>query len=132
MKSVALKVFLVAAAATALIGCTIHPIYNVKGAPIEDLGATPYTMDDIEKAIRRAGALLGWRMQAVRPGLIVATIQWGRGHIAVVDVTYDTKTYDITYKDSTNLDYNGTEIHRNYNYRVQELDKGIRAQLLGV
>jgi hypothetical protein len=44
-------------------------------------------------------------------------------------VTYDTKTYNIQYKDSSNLDYNGTSIHKNYNGWVENLDKAIRSQL---
>jgi hypothetical protein len=131
MKSAAPKGLLIAFAATALIGCgTSRPIVNVQGAPVE-FGGRPPTLATVEKAILRAGELLAWRMQVVKPGLIVGTLNW-RSHTAVVNVTYNTRTYDITYKDSTNLDYNGTNIHRNYNYHVQELDKGIRAQLVGL
>ena len=51
-------------------------------------------------------------------------------------MAYSTKAYSIVYKDSQNLDYNGTTktIHRAYNGWVQNLDRGIRTQLslLGV
>ena len=47
----------------------------------------------------------------------------------VVDVKYDTKNYSITYKDSSNLDYTGDSIHKNYNGWIQNLNRGINAQL---
>jgi len=47
----------------------------------------------------------------------------------VVDVNYGVKFYSILYKDSTELGYDGQNIHPNYNGWIQNLDKGIRAQL---
>jgi len=49
----------------------------------------------------------------------------------VVDIAYDTKAFSITYKDSSNLQYDAakSEIHKNYNGWVQNLENGIRAQL---
>jgi hypothetical protein len=49
--------------------------------------------------------------------------------MAMVNVKYDTKTYSITYKDSSNLDYTGDSIHKNYNGWVTNLDHGIQSQL---
>ncbi len=129
-KAAVLKCILVASAALVLIGCTSRPIVNVQAAPTE-FGGKPPTMVEVERAILRAGVQMDWRMQVVRPGLIVGTRTWST-HVAVVEVTYTIKAYDITYKDSTNLGYDGTNIHRNYNYYVQELDKGIRGQLLNL
>ena len=132
MKSAALKVLLVAFAAAALAACgTLQPIYNVKGAPVEAPGGKPPTLAEVEKAILRAGAALGWKMQPARPGVMVGTITLRR-HTAIIDVTFDTRTFNITYKDSVELDYDGTNIHRNYNGWIQNLDKGIRAQLLNL
>ena len=51
------------------------------------------------------------------------------GSYAVVDIEYDAKTYWIEYKDSTNLDYTGSSIHKNYIGWIENLDKAIRAQL---
>ena len=131
MKTTVLKVLLVAFAVAALAACTIQPLYNVKGAPVETPGGKPPTMAEVEKAIVRAGSALGWKMQPVRPGVMVGTINLRR-HTAIVDVTFDTRTYNITYKDSVELDYDGSNIHRNYNGWVQNLDKGIQAQLLNL
>jgi hypothetical protein len=116
-----------AALALSMAGCAGKPVYDVTSAPIAASKANP-SMDDIGKAIQRAGAGLGWQMQQVRPGQIVGTLAL-RDHKAVVDVTYDPKTYSIKYKDSTNLNYDGSTIHNNYNGWIQNLDKAIRTQL---
>jgi len=131
MRTAPLKVLLVAFAAAALAACTIQPIYNVKGAAVETPGGKPPTLAEVEKAVVRAGTALGWKMQPVRPGVMVGTITLRR-HTAIIDVTFDTRTFNITYKDSVELDYDGTNIHRNYNGWIQNLDKGIRAQLLNL
>jgi len=131
MKTAALKVLFVAFAAAALAACTLQPIYNVKGAPVETPGGKPPTLAEVEKAVVRAGTALGWKMQPVRPGVMVGTITL-RSHTAIVDVTFDTRTFNITYKDSVDLNYDGGNIHRNYNGWIQNLDKGIRAQLLNL
>lgn len=129
MKSVASGMLLVAFAAASLAGCsTSRPLYNVKGGTIETPAGVTRTASDVEKAIRNAGTATGWKMQSPKPGLIVASYSW-RSHTAVVDITYDARTYTIAYKDSTNLNYDGTNIHRNYNYYVQELEKAIQGQL---
>lgn len=107
-------------------GCRSAGIYNVSAAPV--VANKAVSMDDMQKAIVRAGVGLGWQMKPVSPGLIVGTLNL-RTHMAMVDVNYDTKTYNISYKDSSNLDYTGDSIHKNYNSWVQNLDKGIRAQL---
>ena len=131
MKTAALKVLFVAFAAAALAACTLRPIFNVKGAPVETPGGKPPTLAEVEKAVVRAGSALGWKMQPVRPGVMVGTITL-RSHTAIVDVTFDTRTFNITYKDSVDLNYDGGNIHRNYNGWIQNLDKGIRAQLLNL
>jgi hypothetical protein len=125
-----LRALFVAFIAAALAAC-VQPIYNVKQAPVETPGGKPPTMAEVEKAIMRAGAGLGWKMQPTKPGHIVGTLQL-RTHTAIVDVTFDTRTYNITYKDSLELNYDGSNIHKNYNGWIQNLDRGIRAQLLNL
>jgi hypothetical protein len=107
-------------------GCRSAGIYNVSAAPV--VANKAVSMDDVQKAIVRAGVGLGWQMKPVEPGLIVGTLNL-RTHMAMVNIKYDTKTYNITYKDSSNLDYTGDNIHKNYNGWIQNLDSGIRAQL---
>ena len=76
-------------------------------------------------------AAYGWQMVPKGPGNIEGTLIL-REHRAVVDVRYDTKTYSIKYKDSSNLQYDGASIHKNYNGWIQNLDNGIRARLTGL
>ena len=106
------------------------------GAPIMDVVSAPIppnpsaTMEAVEKAILRAGLTLGWQMTPRGPGQVEGVLNL-RKHQAVVDITYDTRAYNITYRASTNLDYDAGRrtIHSNYNGWIQNLDKGIRAQV---
>ena len=110
------------------VGCRGSvPVYNVTDAPVAASKPNP-SLDEVGKAIQRAGVQLGWEMKEMKPGYIVGTLNI-RKHLAVVDVNYSTRSYSITYKDSTELQYDGKSIHQNYNGWVQNLDKGIRAQL---
>lgn len=109
-----------------LVGCRSAPLYNVTSAPVSAPKAV--TLQDVEKAITRAGAGLGWQIVPREPGKMEGVLAL-RTHRAVVDITYDTKAYSIKYKDSSNLDYDGTNIHSNYNGWIQNLDKAIRTQL---
>jgi hypothetical protein len=52
------------------------------------------TLDEVSKAIVRGGAGLGWQMKETKPGHIVATLNL-RKHTAIVDVTYDIKSYRV-------------------------------------
>jgi len=104
------------------------PIRNIVNAPIPPNPAA--TMENLEKAMIRAGGALGWKMTPKGPGKIEGVLDI-RKHQAIVDITYDTKAYSVTYRTSTNLDYNEVTktIHSNYNGWIQNLDKGIRAQV---
>jgi len=106
--------------------CRSTPVYNVQDAAIAT-GATNANMRDVEKAIVRAGTSLGWSMKPAGSGSMIGTLNL-RKHVAVVDIRYNTKTYSILYKDSQNLDYNGSSIHSNYNGWIQNLNRAIQAQ----
>jgi hypothetical protein len=107
-------------------GCRSTPIYNVSDAPVTTTGGKQ-SLADVEKAIIAAGNTLGWQMKPISSGNILGTL-YLRDHMAQVDITYSRSSYSITYKDSNNLKYDGTNIHKNYNSWVQNLDKAIRAQ----
>lgn len=116
-----------AASFIVLAGCrSAAPIHDVVAAPV--VTSKPVTMEVVRTAIVAAGSGLGWRMEPRSPGTITGVLEL-REHRAVVEVTYDTKTYNIKYKDSLNLNYSGTSIHKNYNGWVENLDKAIRVQL---
>jgi hypothetical protein len=124
----ALKI-LIPAMALLVVGCRIAPIYDVNQSQI--VTARPVSMAEVEQAIRQAGVSLGWQMVPKAPGHIEGTLLL-RDPRAVVDIGYNTKTYSIKYKDSSNLSYDGTNIHSNYNGWVQRLDNTIRARLTGL
>lgn len=113
------------------MGCRSSLVYNVENATASLNETQKPSMQDIEKAITIAGAGLGWRMKAQSSGHIVGTLAL-RSHVAIVDIKYNTENYSITYKDSTNLKYNGEYIHSNYNGWVQNLEKSINAHLAAI
>jgi hypothetical protein len=104
------------------------PIVNIQSAAIPANPAA--TMENIGKAIMRAGLTLGWQITPMGPGRAEGVLVLRR-HRAVVDITYDTGSFSITYKDSVNLDYDAQEktIHSNYNGWIRNLEKAIRAQV---
>jgi hypothetical protein len=128
MRNTAYKLLIALISVAAIAGCARNtPVYNVAEMPVEASKPNP-SLDEVGKAIIRAGATLGWQMKSVKPGQILGTLTL-REHMAVVDVNYTPRTYSIQYKDSSNLNYDGQTIHKNYNGWVQNLDKAIRAQL---
>ena len=104
------------------------PIYNVQSSAIPPNPAA--TMENIEKAIVRAGLTLGWQIAPKAPGHLEGVLVL-RTHRAVVDINHDTTVFSITYKESVNLSYNESDrtIHSNYNGWIQRLEKAIRAQV---
>lgn len=124
MKLRSLMTVVVLGAFVVLVGCRTAGVLNIEDAPI-NASAKPI---DVKKSILRAGAALGWQMKDAGDGHIIGTLIL-RSHVAKVDITYDTKKYSIRYKDSTNLNYDGTNIHSNYNGWIQNLDRNIKAQL---
>jgi hypothetical protein len=108
------------------VGCITAPIYDVVNAPV--VANRTATMDDVQKAIVRAGTQLGWQITPESPGKLTGRLAL-RTHTATMDITHDVQTYSIKYRDSTNLQAEGGQIHKNYNGWIQNLEKGIRAQL---
>jgi len=85
-------------------------------------------MEQVKKAIITAGAGLGWNIKTQSPGHLIGTLNL-RKHTAIVDIKYTTENFSINYKDSTNLNYDGTNIHKNYNGWIQNLEKAIIVQI---
>lgn len=123
-----LALTLLVASTIAIVGCNkTHPVMNFEGTPIVTASGQK-DLKAIKKAIIYAGTRIGWQMQPAGPGHIVGTL-FNRGHMAKVDIKYNTDTYNVTYKDSSNLLYDGALIHRNYNRWVDRLNRNIRAEL---
>jgi hypothetical protein len=130
MPRAARGLIVVLAVALAAGACRTVPVRNVTG-PLGSAPTTRLTMDEVRQAIRRAAEKLGWQIESVAPGTLTGTLKL-RKHVAVVTITHDTSTFTITYKDSTNLHYDGREIHRQYNNWVQNLEAAVRSEIAGL
>lgn len=82
------------------------------------------TMAQIQDAIHKAGAGLGWGMKPVGEGRMEGRLAV-RSHVAAIGIAFDRKTFSITYKDSIDLGYNGTTIHKKYYGWIANLRKAI-------
>ena len=112
----------------AIAGCGSVPIMNVKDAAITSSSGKPMSNAEVRSSILRAGAALGWQMKDEGPNMLVGTILL-RDHSAVVEIPYSASTYSIKYRSSTNLKESNGSIHKNYNGWIQNLTRGINAQL---
>jgi hypothetical protein len=110
-------------AVAALGACRNAPILQETSADFVGRASLAQRADQI----RAAGASLGWRMESRGPGLMRGTLDL-RSHQAVVDIPYDPQHFRIRYVSSTNLNYDGTTIHRNFNSWVQNLQAAIVTQ----
>jgi hypothetical protein len=108
-----------------LSGCArTLPVYNVTDAPVESVSGAQVTQAKVGDAIAKAANDKGWLVNRVSDGHIEATIHV-RQHAAVVDIRYFATSYDITYKSSDVLLYDGEKIHRNYNKWIKILEQRI-------
>jgi hypothetical protein len=123
---------LISISALFLLGCrTLTPVYNVDNAPIISLDNKSIKMASIKVAILRSGISLGWLMQPISEGVINGTIAL-RHHVAKIKILYNKDNYSIQYVDSEKLNYDGTNIHPNYNGWIKNLNNSIQASLTGV
>lgn len=118
------RILLVLLVAGGVAACRTSPVYNVEDAAFT---ADAPSLEAAATAIKRAGASLGWQIIDDAPGHLIGRLPI-RTHLAVVDIRHDLDSYSITYKDSNNLKYDGTEIHSNYNGWVQNLSAAIQSQ----
>ena len=112
--------------ALTLGACTTKPIFNVTDSPIST--GKVLQASQVRQAIVTAGATLGWKIVELKPGLLQGTLNL-RDHTAVVEIPYTTMTYSILFKSGINLNDRDGQIHKNYNGWVQNLDRGIIAEL---
>ncbi len=110
----------------AIASCRQAPVYNVQTAPFANPAAT-VALEERGRQIKRAGAALGWQLVDESPGVIRATISL-RTHRAVAEIRYDPAQFSIFYIDSVNLNYDGSNIHPNYNGWIQRLEQTIISQ----
>lgn len=125
------KISIILASLALLAGCGTLPVYNVNNTPVLSMDEKPVTMKEVKNAILRSGIELGWEMRPISEGKIHATLRL-RKHTAESNITYDTKSYSISYLDSSGLKYSDGKIHKNYNGWIQNLDKRIRGKISGI
>ncbi len=111
-----------------LIGCRTSPLVEVTDAPITTGSGKTLNLSAVTHDIIQAGVGLGWQMKKVKPGYILATL-FLRKHMVKVNIHYSTTEYSITYNDSNEMNYDGTNIHTNYNNWVQNLNNAIRTHV---
>ena len=129
MKSAAFRIVILLVAGLALGSCRSAPVYNVSSAT---MATSPNaTQEQVADVIKRTGISKGWQMIDKGPSEIEGRLNL-RSHLAVVSITFDTKQFSIFYKDSSDLKYDGTTIHKNYNGWVQNLEQAILAQTSGL
>ena len=110
------------------LGCRTAPVRNVRDAPVVT-DARHYTVEDMRGAIFAAGEDQGWRMRPTGERRILATRERG-DRMAQVEIRFSWRDYDILYRDSRGMDYDGTgTISSRYNNWVKSLDRGIRREL---
>jgi hypothetical protein len=126
-----LRKLLLIACALALAACTSRPVMNVAAEPVVVTPGKTASADNVRDAILRAGAGLGWHMQPMSPGVVRGTIAL-RGHGAEINVKYTAKSYDIVYVNSTNLNAENGQIHKNYNGWIENLNRAIQRELLRI
>ncbi|CAB5499438.1 hypothetical protein [uncultured Gammaproteobacteria bacterium] len=114
------KISIIIVSLALLAGCGTALVRDVDSAMISG----NHSVANIERAIVRAGTGLGWVMTKKSDKHIVGKLTL-RTHLAVIDITYDKNSYSIKYKDSTNLNYDGSKIHTNYNGWIQNLQRSI-------
>jgi hypothetical protein len=91
---------------------------------------SPYTtassnasLERVQRTIITASAIKGWR-----PEHILATRR-REGHVAKVDITYTSSSFNIRYVDSDNMAYNGQSISSVYTQWITELRDEIKRRL---
>lgn len=117
-----MKLALFGLLAVVVAACTA-PIDQVERQPFP-AGTQTLSMDQIENAIVRAANGREWVVSEKSPGRLIATYS-PRDHVAKVEIDYNKKDFSILYVDSTNLKYDGTHIHHNYNRWVNNLREDI-------
>jgi hypothetical protein len=109
------------------LACQTQPVYEVDRAIIPN--EPDWTLEDMTRAVQRAGARRGWDMRIIKPGMIEGRIRKPSTQ-AIVDIDYTANEFSIHYKSSENLGHAGDRIHSRYNRWVYNLERDIRREFL--
>jgi hypothetical protein len=115
---------------TVFAGCVTRPVLNLNNVnvPATTDGVQP-SYDVVQKAIIKACKFRGWIPTVKEKGVIDATLRT-RGHIAQINIKFDTTQYSIYYVSSENLSYKNGKIHKNYNKWIGMLSSTIQKYLI--
>ncbi len=108
-------------------------IVNPTDIPVSWSKAREPTLEEIGRAIVKGCGTRGWSCEITKPGEIRAVLHV-RKHMAESRITYDTRTYSVTYVDSRELRYDAArnEIHRKYNGWVNNLIADINTAISSI
>jgi hypothetical protein len=104
-----------------------EPICNIHDEQIQS--NTEITQPQVEQAIVKAGIELGWRLNKIRDGLMTGTLTT-HYNTAVIEIRYDASTYSINHQESTNMEYDGKKIHKDYNNLIKDFSSAIQKNIL--
>ncbi|MGO2130858.1 MAG: hypothetical protein ACTH4U_19175 [Pseudoalteromonas prydzensis] len=123
------KLIILAATIAALSGCsTLVQMRNFDENLVPQNANTTHTQESVGEAILFACKQLTWKCRIQETGKILGVLDI-RKHQLRVNINYNAAQYDIDYKDSINLDYNGEKIHRQYVNWVTNLTRHIDSEL---
>lgn len=105
----------------------VQTVYTVQDHPIPTPSANR-TPDQITEIIAQVVLSSGWLVDRLGPTELRATQKW-RDHTAIVRIFVANNSYSIRNDGSINLLQNGDSIHRQYNDRVQKLERAIEKRL---
>ena len=115
----------------AVIGMLILVIASCSSVSIKNVPRQPFSTEalklsstQIEKIIIKSVLKHQWIITNKTEGKLIATYST-RGHIVKVAIDFDQSGFSISYVDSTNMNYDGNSIHRNYNRWVNIMRVGI-------
>lgn len=108
-----------------LTSCRAVPLHDIASSVPAGL-----TADRVGQAIAAAATRQRWLLEDRSPGHLIATLNVRGKHSATIAIDYDDRGYKISYRNSSNLLYDGTRIHNNYIGWISKLDGAIRSQLL--
>ncbi len=108
-------------------GCGGSKVYNVNHSNTLNMQKAT----TVEYAIRKASTRKGWSVQKNKEGVLTVSQNIKGNYLVVLNIIYDKNGYQITHKDSTNLDYDPDDdtIHKSYNKWVHNLERNINKYL---
>ncbi|MGE0174561.1 MAG: hypothetical protein AB7T49_17330 [Oligoflexales bacterium] len=98
-------------------------------SPMVEAVAPSYTIKQVQESVEAAAQERGWLVKKIKGEDAYSATLDTRGHTVKVKIVYDKESIAVHYVDSTNMDYDGTHIHKKYGKWVQLLFKSFRKEL---